>query len=77
MENSKKALKSSMIKSGKRNFFFDIYLASNNKKYLKITESRVPEAEGEKGKRTSFVLFAEDIANWQSTMAQVGEYLHQ
>ncbi len=70
-KNIRKAIKSSMIKCGKRNYFFDIYLASNDKKYLKVTESWVPEAEGQKGKRNSFVLFQENLADFQSKLAEM------
>lgn len=49
----KKPIKSLMVKAGKRNFFFDIYIASNSKKYLKITESRVPKEGEEKGQRST------------------------
>lgn len=56
-KSKKQALQSSMLKAGKRNFFFDVYLASNNKKYLKITESRVPEKEGEMGKKVLLFYF--------------------
>lgn len=75
MEISKKALKSSMLKAGKRNYFFDVYLASNDKKYLKVTESWVPEKEGEKGKRNSFILFTENLAEFQSKLAEAAAFL--
>lgn len=67
----KKPIKSSMVKMGKRNFFFDVYIASNSKKYLKITESRVPEVEGEKGKRSSFILFPEDVQSFHTTLSEM------
>lgn len=35
----RKALQSSVFKAGKRTYFFDVFSASNGKKYLKITES--------------------------------------
>lgn len=73
----KQALKSSTVKAGKRTFFFDVYSAVNGKNYLKITESRVPEKEGEQGKRTSFVLFPEDIEGFKSTVDEMAGYLNQ
>ncbi len=71
----RKPIKSSILKSGKRTFFFDVNVASNNKKYLKLTESRVPEKEGEKGQRTSFILFPEDIQNFKASFEEVAGYL--
>jgi hypothetical protein len=70
----KKPIQTSTIRSGKRMFFFDINLSSNNKKYLKITESKFAEEEGDK-KRTSFVLFQEDVDNFIATLDQVSKHL--
>lgn len=39
----KSSVKSSTFRIGKRTFFFDVNTASNNKNYLKITESRFVE----------------------------------
>lgn len=63
----RKSVKSSVLKCGKRTFFFDVNLASNNKKYLKITESQFV-AEGQDRKRNTFLLFPEDLKNFQSTL---------
>lgn len=60
-----------MVKAGKRNFFFDVYVTSNSKKYLKITESRVPKEGEEKGQRSSFILFPEDIQNFHTTLSEM------
>jgi hypothetical protein len=70
----KKPIQTSTIKSGKRMFFFDINLSSNNKKYLKITESKFV-TEGDEKKRTSFVLFPEDVENFKATLEQVTKHL--
>jgi hypothetical protein len=67
----RKPIKSSILKSGKRTFFFDINVAQNNKKYLKLTESQVPAKEGEKGKRSSFILFPEDVKNFKTSLEEV------
>ena len=71
----KQPLNSSIVKAGKRTYFFDVYPAVSGKKYLKITESRVPEKEGEPGKRSSFILFPEDIENFRSTLERMAEDL--
>lgn len=74
---SRKPLKSSSLKSGKRTFFFDVQLSVNNKKYLKVTESRVPEEGEEKGKRNSFVIFPEDVENFRARLDEAANYLAQ
>ena len=67
MEKGKnKKVKSSTLKCGKRTYFFDVSVASNDKKYLKITESRFVE-EGKDRIRNSLLLFAEDLINFQSS----------
>lgn len=78
MDNSKteikKPVKSSVLKCGKRTFFFDVYLASNNKNYLKITESRFV-SDGQDRKRNSMLLFPEDAINFQSRLSEIVEHL--
>lgn len=71
----KQSLKSSTVKAGKRTYFFDVYPASNGKKYLKITESWMPEQENGMRKRNSFILFPEDIQNFKSTMDELAGIL--
>lgn len=66
----KKPVKSSILKCGRRTFFFDVNLASNNKKYLKITESRFIE-EGQDRKRNSFILFPDDIQNFKGRFEEI------
>lgn len=70
----RKSVKTSMLKCGKRTYFFDVNLASNNKKYLKITESKF-EGEGQERKRNSFLLFPEDAVNFQSRLNEIVEHL--
>jgi len=72
----RKPIQSSSLKCGKRTFFFDVNLASNNKRYLKITESRFVE-EGQERKRNSFILFPEDVLNFQQRVEEVKGYLTQ
>jgi hypothetical protein len=66
----KSAIKSSVVKCGKRTYFFDVNLASNNKRYLKITESHFVE-EGQDRKRNTFLLFSEDLPDFQSKLTEM------
>lgn len=78
MDNSKsevkKPVKTSMLRAGKRTYFFDVKLASNNKKYLKITESAY-EGEGKERKYNSFLLFPEDAINFQGRLNEIVAHL--
>lgn len=66
----KSSIKSSKFRNGARTFFFDVNLASNNKKYLKITESRYV-GEGEDRVRNSVVLFPENIQDFQKSLKEI------
>ena len=70
----KKPVKTSTLKCGKRTFFFDCYVASNNKKYLKITESAFVGENGER-RRNSFLLFPEDLLNFQQRVEEISGYI--
>lgn len=72
----KPTVKSSMLRAGKRTFFFDIKLASNDKKYLKITESAF-EGEGKERRYNSFLLWPENISDFQQRLTEVSEVLGQ
>lgn len=61
----------SVLKAGSRTFFFDVQIATNDKKYLKITESRAPKEGEEKGIRVSMVLFPEDAQNFQERLSEM------
>lgn len=77
MEKSiKQTVKSSMLRAGKRTFFFDVKLASNNKKYLKITESTF-EGEGKERKYNSFLLWPENIVDFQQRLAESQTFMAQ
>jgi hypothetical protein len=78
MENGKKGtvVKTSMLKAGKRTYFFDVKLASNNKRYLKITESTF-EGEGKERRYNSFLLFPEQAVDFQSRLAESMNVLAQ
>lgn len=76
MDTKKQTVKSSMLKAGKRTFFFDVKLASNSKKYLKITESAY-EGEGKDRRYNSFLLFPENIVDFQQRLTEVSDFLTQ
>lgn len=71
----KETVKSSKFRVGKRTFFFDVNVASNAKRYLKITESRFVE-EGKDRVRNSVILFPEDAADFQKNLSEVVSYLN-
>ena len=70
----RKPVKSSVLKCGRRTFFFDVNLASNNKKYLKITESAFVGENGER-KRNTFLLFQEDVPNFRERLNEIVGHL--
>ena len=72
METGK--VKSSKFRIGAKTFFFDVNLATNNKKYLKITESRFV-GEGKDRVRNSVVLFPENIQDFQKNLKAMIGYL--
>jgi len=74
IQEKKQPIKSSTLKCGKRTFFFDVNLASNNSKYLKITESTFV-AEGQDRKRNTFLLFSDDVPNFQASLNEIVGYL--
>lgn len=71
----KSSLNSAKFRIGKRTFFFDVNVASNDSKYLRITESRFVE-EGKDRVRNSVVLFPEDIADFQKNLKDMIGYLN-
>lgn len=71
----KSSLNSAKFRIGKRTFFFDVNLASNDSKYLRITESRFVE-EGKDRVRNSVVLFPEDITDFQKNLKDMIGYLN-
>lgn len=72
----KKPVKTSTLKCGRRTYFFDVNIASNSKRYLKITESQFL-GEGQERKRNSFVLFPEDVLNFQQRFEEIKGFLAQ
>ncbi len=67
-------VKSSKFRMGAKTFFFDVNLASNNKKYLKITESRFT-GEGKDRIRNSVVIFPENVKDFQQNLKDMIGYL--
>lgn len=70
----KSSVKSSKFRVGKRTFYFDVNVASNNSKYLRVTESRFVE-EGKDRIRNSVVLFPEDLGEFQKNLGEMVKYL--
>lgn len=68
------SVKSSTLKLGAKTIFFDVNVASNDKKYLKITVSRFT-GEGSERVRSSLVLFPEDMAGFQTNLKEMVAYL--
>lgn len=63
-------VKTSKFRIGAKTFFFDVNSASNNKNYLKITESRFM-GEGKDRVRNSVILFPEDIRDFQKNLKEM------
>ena len=63
------ALATSMVRAGRRTFFFDVKVTSDRKKYLKVTESTFM-GEGKEGKYNSLLLFPDTA---QAFCDQLGE----
>ncbi|OGE25357.1 hypothetical protein A3C26_00790 [Candidatus Daviesbacteria bacterium RIFCSPHIGHO2_02_FULL_39_12] len=73
MEKSiRQTVKSSTLRAGKKTYFFDVKVASNNKKYLRITESAY-EGEGKERKYNSFLLWPENIVGFQTKLTEVSD----
>lgn len=72
---SKNNVKSSVLKMGAKTIFFDVNLAANDKKYLKITESRFA-GEGSDRARSTVVLFPENIEGFQKSLKEIVGYLN-
>jgi len=74
VKSDKRRIKSSHIRFGRRTYFFDVNCAINNKKYLKITESKFM-GEGKDRVYNSFLLFPEDIVSFQKSFEEIVGYL--
>ncbi len=64
-----KTLESSHIRFGRRTYFFDVKLSIDNKRFLKITESKFIE-EGKDRQYNTFILFPENIPEFQKLLQE-------
>ncbi|MBI2442653.1 MAG: DUF3276 family protein [Candidatus Levybacteria bacterium] len=69
-------IKSSHVRFGRRTYFFDINLSANNKKYLKITESKFL-GEGKDRQYNSFILFPEDVVEFEKNLKEMAGSLSE
>lgn len=67
-------IKSSHVRFGARTYFFDVMSSANEKKYLKITESKFM-GEGKDRLYNSFLLFPEDLTNFQKNLSEAVGFL--
>lgn len=74
-DRSKNTVKSTNFRIGNKTFFFDVNVASNERKYLKVTESRFM-GEGQDRIRSSVVLFPEDVKDFQTNLKDMVGYLN-
>ncbi len=65
-----------MLRAGKKTYFFDIRVASNNKRYLKITESAY-EGEGKERRYNSFLIWPENLVDFQQRLTEASNFLAQ
>lgn len=63
------ALVSSMVRAGRRTFFFDVKVTTDRKKYLRITESTF-QGEGKERKYNSFLLFPDTAQKFQDQLSE-------
>lgn len=68
----KKPVKSEILKSGAKTYFFDVLLSVKNEKYLKITESQYfgPDKEN---KRNQIIVFAQTVKDFKKILDQIVE----
>ena len=67
-------INSSHVRFGRRTYFFDVN-EKNDKKYLKITESKWM-GEGKERIYNSFVLFPEDLEGFQKNLQETAGFLN-
>jgi hypothetical protein len=64
-----KTLESSHIRFGNRTYFFDVKSGETGKNFLRITESKY-FGEGKDRKYNSFILFPENMPEFQKSLKQ-------
>lgn len=67
-------IRSSHVRFGRRTYFFDVNKSENEKKYLKITESKFM-GEGKDRIYNSFLLFPEDLGDFQKNLQEIAGFL--
>jgi hypothetical protein len=72
MNQEKTTLFSDRVAAGSRNYFFDVRESENGNKYLTINETR---KVGEDFKRSSIMIFEEDLLKFNRGVKNVTEYL--
>ena len=70
----KNSIKSSHVRFGKRTYFFDVNSTKEGSKYLKVTESKFVEG-GKPRIYNSFILFPENLSEFQKSMDEMVRYL--
>ena len=75
--SQRNTIKSSHVRFGKRTYFFDINQKSgSDRKYLRITESQF-QGEGKERKYNSFILFPEDVKDFQNNFKEAAGFLSE
>ena len=74
-DRSKNTVKSANFRIGSKTFFFDVNTASNDQKYLKVTESRFM-GEGQDRVRSSVVVFPNEVKDFQANLKDIIGYLN-
>ncbi len=62
-------IQSSHIRFGRRTYFFDVKQGANDKKFLKITESKFMGEEKDR-LYNSFLLFPEDVEGFTNSLKE-------
>ncbi len=66
--NGAKELFKSMVKAGRRTYFFSVKEASNNRKYLTVTESKLVEKD--KFDRFSIMVFQDKMEEFMKALQE-------
>jgi hypothetical protein len=68
------AIHSTMVRSGKTTYFFDVKEAKNGSKYLSISENRL---DGEEKKRTTVRVFGETVDQFRKAIEEAAAAVAQ
>ncbi|HVZ12696.1 MAG TPA: DUF3276 family protein [Patescibacteria group bacterium] len=72
--DKREKIKSSHVRFGRRTYFFDVISGMNDRKYLKVTESKFM-GEGKDHLYNSFLLFPEDIVGFKQNFDEAASLL--